>query len=64
MITASYICFMLAAIFGVIALKAAIDLIIYRRKMAIRDGFRIVAFAGGKPITAASIVMTIPKARD
>lgn len=64
MIAASYICFAFAAIFGGIAIKAAIDLIIYRRKMAIRDGFRIVAFASGKPITAASIVMTIPKARD
>nr|DAU75280.1 MAG TPA: hypothetical protein [Caudoviricetes sp.] len=64
MIAASYICFMLAAIFGGIALKAAYDLIIHRRKMAIRDGFRIVAFVNGKPITAAFIVMTIPKARE
>lgn len=61
MIAASYICFMLAAIFGGIAIKAAYDLIIHRRKMAIRDGYKIVAFANGKPITAASIVLTIPK---
>lgn len=61
MITASYICFMLAAIFGGIAIKAAHDLIIHRRKMAIRDGYKIVAFASGKPIIAASIVLTIPK---
>jgi hypothetical protein len=61
MISTSYICFCLAAIFGGIAIKAAYDLVIHRRKMAIRDGFRIVAFASGKPITAASIVLTIPK---
>jgi hypothetical protein len=61
MITASYICFVLAAIFSGIAVKAAYDLIIHRRKMAIRDGYKIVAFASGKPITAASIVLTIPK---
>lgn len=61
MIAASYICFMLAAIFGGIAIKAAYDLIIHRRKMAIRDGYKIVAFASGKMINEASIVLTIPK---
>ena len=61
MIAASYICFMLAAIFGGNAIKAAYDLIIHRRKMAIRDGYKIVTFASGKMINEASIVLTIPK---